>query len=187
MNGPEPSDTASSTPPQSGIWSTGRSPDCDLDNSSSSSSGLCWPSGQQAQWQQHIALRDFTKKLDLALSSVFPNKDRSPYSRFFVLLLRRQLGDPKLPVAVEVEDLRKVFTDVFHFEVEVFEIPSAQSHIVVSQKINEFALRNRNSKDDLKIFYYGGHSKLTRSKDLIFSRSVQVLRYTRAAAKVGSH
>lgn len=84
--------------------------------------------------------------------------------------MRWGLEDPKLPVAIEMEQLRRVFEDIFHFQVDIFEIPTNQSHIYVSQKINEFALRNGNSKDDLKIFYYGGHSRLTKSKDLLFSR-----------------
>lgn len=148
-------------------WTSTRSPHTTDSTSSSLTSDL---SGAIQRWQQHITLEDFTKKLDLALKGVFPNQNRSRYSRVFVLLMRWQEGDPKLPVAVEIEELRRVFEDVFHFYVEIFEIPASQSHIRVTQKILEFVLCNGNSKDDLKIFYYGGHSSLTKSKDLLFSR-----------------
>lgn len=127
---------------------------------------------QPAQWQQHITLPEFTKKLDAALQGVFPNQSRSRYTEVFVLLVRWQVSDPKLPVYIEIEELRQVFSDVFHFNVEVFEIPSTRSHMVMSQKILEFAMRNGDNPNDLKIFYYGGHSRLTESKDLILSRYV---------------
>lgn len=127
---------------------------------------------QPAQWQQHITLPEFTQKLDAALQGVFPNQNRSRYTKVFVLLVRWEVGDPKLPVYIEIEALRQVFSDVFHFDVELFEIPSTRSHMAMSRKIWEFAMSNGDSPNDLKIFYYGGHSKLTESKDLILSRYV---------------
>lgn len=38
---------------------------------------------------------------------------------------------------------------------------------MVSAKINEFVSINNNSKEDLKIVYYAGHSKLSKTKDIV--------------------
>ncbi|KAN0095850.1 hypothetical protein V8E51_016561, partial [Hyaloscypha variabilis] len=77
--------------------------------------------------------------------------------------------DPKLPVSYEIEELRKVFEQIYHFKVEVFDIPDNRSHANVSEKINAFVAINNDSKLDLKIVYYAGHSRLSKTKDLVWS------------------
>jgi hypothetical protein len=46
---------------------------------------------------------------------------------------------------------------MYHFNVEVFEIPDKRSHSKVSAKINDFVSINDDSVEDLKIVYYAGH------------------------------
>jgi len=164
------SDTASGTPvPPDDDSSSSDSGQLDSSSTGSSVSGR---PGPPAEWDQHIEARELITKLNQTLTAVFPNEDHDRYSRVFVLLVRWQGKDPNplLDFAQEIERLRYVFHTIFHFDIEVFEIPRTQSHIAMSQKINEFALRNGNSAKDLKIFFYSGHGKLTKSKDLIFSR-----------------
>ena len=48
-----------------------------------------------------------------------------------------------------------------------FLIPTANS--TVSEKINAFVKVNDNSSDDLKIIYYAGYSRLSRTKELLWS------------------
>ena len=117
-----------------------------------------------------MTLSDFTNDLSLAVERTFPNKDRSRYTRVFVLLMRWEIGDPKLPVEIEMEQLREVFEDMFHFEVEIFKIPQAESHNKTNEKISDFVRYHGNSKNHLKIVYYAGHSTRDTYKNLIFCK-----------------
>ena len=117
-----------------------------------------------------MTLSDLTNELSRAVQCAFPNKDRSRYTHVFVLLMRWEIGDPKLPVEIEIEQLRGVFSDMFHFEVETFEIPQIGSHNKTNEKISDFVKYHGNSKNDLKIVYYGGHSTRDVYKNLIFCK-----------------
>lgn len=120
----------------------------------------------------HTDLTEFGRALGLAARTVFPNSEKSRYSRIYVLLICWQTQDPKLPVEEEIEKLREVFEHVYHFEVEQFRIPNSDSHGEVSEKINAFVKVNKNNSDDLKIVYYAGHSRLSRTKELVWSTYV---------------
>src|SRR3569833_1551916 len=77
------------------------------------------------QWGAHVSLTRFTENLGSALRAgggIFPN-GRPRYKRVHVLLMRWEIGDPMLPVVVEMQQLQRVLEDVFHYEVQVFEIP----------------------------------------------------------------
>jgi len=79
-----------------------------------------------------------------------------------------------LPVVVEMQQLQRVLEDVFHYEVQVFEIPEHRSHSKVVRRIADFIELNDDSQEDLKIVYYGGHGETNISKDLLFHRFVLV-------------
>jgi hypothetical protein len=74
-----------------------------------------------------------------------------------------------LPVEREIRELRRVFEEVYCYNTEDFEIPASESHAAVSEKINSFVKVDNNSSDDLKIVYYAGHSRLSRTKELLWS------------------
>ena len=118
---------------------------------------------------RHIALKDFGEALESAARAVFPNDQGLKYSKVFVLLISWQMEDPKLPVSRELEALREVFEEIYHYDVEEFRIPDRGSHAAVSERINAFVNLNDDSSDDLKIVYYAGHSQLSRNKELIWS------------------
>jgi hypothetical protein len=62
-----------------------------------------------------------------------------------------------------------VLEDVYQYEIDEFRIPDSESHAAVSEKINTFVKVNNNSSNDLKVVYYAGHSRLSRTKELIWS------------------
>jgi hypothetical protein len=87
----------------------------------------------------------------------------------YVLLICWETQDPKLPVECEIRGLRKVLENVYKYDVEEFRIPDSGSHAEVSEKINSFVKVGGNSNNDLKIVYYAGHSRLSRTKELVWS------------------
>jgi len=118
---------------------------------------------------RHTVLKDFGKALQNAARNIYPNDKNSRYSRVYVLLISWQKQDPKLPVEIEISCLRRVLEDVYHFDIEEFRIPDEDSHGEVNEKINAFVKVNKNSSDDLKIVYYAGHSRLSRTKELLWT------------------
>jgi hypothetical protein len=111
-------------------------------------------------------------ELQEAAKSLYLNGNRSRYSNVYVLILKWESEDPKLPVSCEIEELCKVLDEIYHYDIEIFEIPDNRSHAKVSQKINTFIELNNDSNFDLKIVYYAGHSRLSKTRDLVWSRYV---------------
>lgn len=155
------------------LWSVSRSPGSSH-ASSAPSVGPGLVDGPD-QWGTHVSMDNFMKNLEGALTEVFPNRDRSRYKNVYVLLMKWGVGDPRLPVFKEMDELRRVFEDIFHFQVEVFEIPEERSHRKVNQKIIDFSDLGGDSSDDLKIVYYAGHSRSNESRNLLFSRQACLL------------
>jgi hypothetical protein len=122
------------------------------------------------RWQRHTTLELFRQQLQRAANSVFPNNTQSRYKNVYVLMIRWEKEDPKLPVSLELNALQRIFEDTYCYEVEIFLIPDKRSHAKVSKKINDFVDINDDSKDDLKIIYYGGHSSLSKTKELVWSK-----------------
>jgi hypothetical protein len=120
--------------------------------------------------QKHMSMQDFGKDLQKAANCIFPNDHQSRYSNVYVLMFMWEIEDCELPVHFEVAKLRRVFEDMYHYNVEVFQIPENRSHSKVSAKINGFVSINDDSVEDLKIVYYAGHSKLSKTKDVVWAR-----------------
>jgi hypothetical protein len=135
---------------------------------SSAASGLPPRAEEWDRTLRHTGLQEFGRALEIAARTVYPNDKKSRYTRIYVLLICWQMQDPKLPVEREIAELRKVF-EIYNFEVEHYRIPESDSHAEVSEKVNAFVKVNKNSSSDLKIVYYAGHSRLSRSKELIWS------------------
>ncbi|KAH7304373.1 hypothetical protein BKA65DRAFT_579227, partial [Rhexocercosporidium sp. MPI-PUGE-AT-0058] len=114
----------------------------------------------------HLGLENFAKALSKTAAEVFPNDKKSRYSQVFVLLISWQTRDPNLPVEQEISALRKVLEDCYHYDVEEYQIPDINSHLEVSDNFNSFVKVGNNSSSHLKIVYYAGHSRLSRSKEL---------------------
>ena len=140
---------------------------------SSSNTSIIPPRGDEIdRWQRHIGMQDFAKDVQRAAESVYPNHNRSRYSNVYVLIFKWKTEDPKLPVWYEIEELRDVLDQIYGYEIEIFEIPDQKSHAKVVEKITALITINDDSKDDLKIVYYAGHSRLSDTRDLVWSRYV---------------
>lgn len=124
------------------------------------------------RWQRHISLQNFAKDVERAAKSVYSADNRSRYTNVYVLILKWKTEDPKLPVSYEISELRQVLEQVYHYETEIFEIPDSRSHNKVNEKISAFIGINDDSKSDLKIVYYAGHSRLSDTKDLVWASYV---------------
>lgn len=122
------------------------------------------------QLQYHISLQDIAKKLQQAADAAYPNDKRMRYSEVYVLLLYWEDEDPKLPVSIEVEELRVVFENIYNFEVEVWKIPSEGSHKKLNRKILDFVELGDDSNEHLKIVYYGGHGMLAHNRQSSWAR-----------------
>lgn len=125
------------------------------------------------QRQRQIDLRKFGEELQVAANAAFPNTNTSRYQKVYVLILKWEDEDPKLPVSYEISKLEGVFKDVYHFQTESWDIPDEDCHDKVNQKILDFKRLGENSKDDLKIIHYAGHGKLTRNRALSWTRYIK--------------
>ena len=97
-------------------------------------------------------MRSLEHLLEEAANAAFP-KEFSRYRKVHVLLLSWE--DDNLGVFSEVLELKEVFRDVYHYEVEQWFIPSEQSFKALRQQITRF-LDKFEDKDNLLIVYYGG-------------------------------
>jgi hypothetical protein len=140
-----------------------------LSSLSSNTSSIPPRSDEIDRWQRHISLQNFAKDVERAAKSVCANDTRSRYSQVHVLILKWKTEDPKLPVSCEIAELCQVLDQVFHYDIEIIEIPDQRSHAKVNDKISAFIAINDDSKDDLKIVYYAGHSRLSATKDLVWA------------------
>ncbi len=120
--------------------------------------------------QYHITLKDVGQQLQNAANAAFPNNHGMRYSNVYVLLLCWEDEDPNLPVSIEIDELFVVFSEIYNFDVEVWKIPGVGSHKKLNQKILDFVERGDDSKDDLKIVYYGGHGLLAKNRQPCWER-----------------
>lgn len=95
--------------------------------------------------------------LDQALKNSFP-RTTGPCTSVHVLLLR--WIDDDLQVQREINDLRCVFRERFHFEVEQWDIPNTNSTRELQDKLYAFQKAHQ-SELELLIVYYGGHGKFS--------------------------
>lgn len=122
------------------------------------------------RWNRHISLQEFGEGLQDAAKALFPSERKSRYTNVTVLILSWQDEDPNLPVSVEISRLVHVFKDIYHYDVEEWQIPTQNSHWAVSRKIMEFVQPAPNDKEHLKIVYYAGHGRLTKTRLLEWTR-----------------
>jgi hypothetical protein len=115
-------------------------------------------------------LRSFGEQLQEIANASIPNNQATRYRNVYVLILKWEGEDPQLPISLEILKLLNVFVNIYHFETEVWDIPDEDCHVSVNQKILDFKRLGSDSKDDLKVLYYGGHGRLIRNRSLAWSR-----------------
>jgi hypothetical protein len=66
-------------------------------------------------------------------------------------------------VLPELEDLEKCLRDDYHFETDIFGIPSENAHLELMLKVGAM-IKDHESTDTLFVIYYGGHAKIDESR-----------------------
>jgi hypothetical protein len=121
------------------------------------------------RWQANMGLKTFGQSLHAAAQALFPNQNRSRYSKVYVLLVRWET-EPELTVSKDLSRLYDVFNNVYHFNTSVWKISDEVSQAEADQKIAEFVNLGDNSEDALKIICYAGNCLHTESKGLAWTR-----------------
>lgn len=122
------------------------------------------------RWQAHIALKSFGEGLHAAAQAIFPNESRPQYSKTYVLMLSWEDETPNQPISIEMGHLRNVLEDIYNFESEIWRIPNENSHLEITQKIQEFVSLGGDSSEHLKLIYYNGQARLDKTKELAWTR-----------------
>lgn len=65
--------------------------------------------------------------------------------------------DDDLGVSAELLNLKNVFEDLYHFEVEDYRIPDKKPDKALKRRMLEFL--DEDGEEALLILYYGGHAK----------------------------
>ena len=75
-----------------------------------------------------------------------------------VLLLR--WVDDDLGVVKEIKDLHHVFTEIYHYDVQLYEIPNAKPDKTLKRRLYDFLQQEEDSMNTmLFIVYYGEHAR----------------------------
>lgn len=109
------------------------------------------------------------KILNHAAAAAFPKSGSSHYCDVYVLLLSWE--DDNLGVATEIDELEKVFRDIFNYQVDRWKIPSHKSHNALVYHLMR-SLGNFESNDKLFIVYYGGHGFMNDDRQCVWLRYV---------------
>ena len=78
-----------------------------------------------------------------------------------VLLLK--WADDDLAFFKEVNGLYRIFKDLYHFDVEIYDIPNVKPGRSVSKRLLEFL--DCDGQGILRIVYYGGHARQTQQRN----------------------
>jgi Caspase domain len=87
--------------------------------------------------------------------AIWPRRHESRYLKVEVLLLSWE--DDDLGVVKEVTELQNLFEDLYHYEVQVYQIPNVKPDKELKRRMLQF-LEN-DHEDTLLILYYGGHAR----------------------------
>ncbi|KAH8661280.1 hypothetical protein BGZ61DRAFT_149318 [Ilyonectria robusta] len=111
-------------------------------------------------------LQHFVDDLQLAAKRAFPNSAYSRYKEVQVLLIRWE--EDELEVEWEMEELRKVFRDMYGFSTEQFLIPTQNSHRKLNHKALSF-VEEHEKEDMLLLVYYAGHGVINKARQSTWS------------------
>jgi hypothetical protein len=125
----------------------------------------------------HGALQKFADDLNKRLPALLQNRSASRYSAVNVLMLRWET-ETSLSVVEEMDELARVFSGLYSFTVNTFLIPSEKPQRKLSQRIMNL-LEDEDDAETLQIIYYSGHSFLSNSGEIIWSRCVVHIHFSR--------
>jgi hypothetical protein len=87
----------------------------------------------------------------------WPQRHNIRYSKVQVLALR--WIDDDLGVFTELKALEHVLTDLYHFEVHTYSIPSEKPDKALKRRVLDFL--DQDGPETLFILYYAGHARLS--------------------------
>ena len=112
--------------------------------------------------EDHVAdINLVAAQINAAVQAGWAKRHEIRYSKAYVLLLSWEEDD--LGVHTEINELRDVFDDRYHFEVQEYKIPSTKPNRSVMNRVKEFL--DLESKETLLIVYYAGHAKRGRQSN----------------------
>ncbi|KAI8713303.1 C2 domain-containing protein [Fusarium sp. LHS14.1] len=144
--------------------------DASSHTSLSLTSNVCLPAPtthDTTRSQHHMDhLERFVQDLQSSAKRAFPNSAYSRYKEVEVLLIRWE--EDELEVEWELNELHKIFRDLYGFSTEQFLIPSHNSHRKLNLKALSFVEEHEN-EDTLLIVYYGGHGVINKARQSTWS------------------
>jgi hypothetical protein len=112
--------------------------------------------------EQHIpSIQHLAADLNDAVRAAWPSWHKKGYQRVHVLLLK--WADEDLAFFKEVNDLYCIFKDLYHFDVEIYDIPNLNPGRSVLKRLVEFL--NCDGQGILRIVYYGVHARHTQQRN----------------------
>ncbi|KAM0354163.1 hypothetical protein ACHAPU_001198 [Fusarium lateritium] len=108
----------------------------------------------------------FVEELQLTAKRAFPNSAYSRYNEIQVLLIR--WDEDELEVEWELNELQRVFRELYRFTTDKFLIPTQNSHRKLTHKVLSFVEEHEN-EDTLLIVYYGGHGVINKARQSTWS------------------
>jgi hypothetical protein len=106
--------------------------------------------------EHHSGIQKLGQDLNEAVQAAWPKRHDVRYLQVHVLLL--SWIDDDLGVAREIKGVRHVFRDLYHFNVQEYQIPSGKPDLSLKGIMFQF-LTNVDGRENLLIVYYGGHAR----------------------------
>jgi hypothetical protein len=112
--------------------------------------------------EDHVADIDLVAaQINAAVQAGWATRHEIRYSKAYVLVLFWEQDD--LGVHTEINELRDVFEERYHFKVQEYKIPSRKPHRSVMNRVEKFL--DLESKETMLIVYYAGHAKRGRQSN----------------------
>jgi hypothetical protein len=105
--------------------------------------------------ESHTNIHQLGNDLNQAVQAVWPKRQDIRYLQAYVLLL--SWVDDDLGVLREIKGLRRVFKEMYKFQVQEYQIPSLKPDKALKRRVSDFL--DIDAKDNLLIIYYGGHAR----------------------------
>ncbi|KAH6718763.1 hypothetical protein BKA61DRAFT_596219 [Leptodontidium sp. MPI-SDFR-AT-0119] len=110
---------------------------------------------------QHIRVEKFARDLQSGVDALWSSRNYPRYKEVRVLLMRWQ--EDNLGVEEELLRLKYVFSHLYRYDVQCFEIPNKSPARVTISKVS--SLIADCGVDSLVIIYYGGHAALSQQRN----------------------
>ena len=133
-------------------------------------SSLANPVQNSSSRFHHVTdLNKFARELEEAAKAAFPDNSASRYTSVHVLMITWET-ESRSEVLMDMEELQRVLSVEYGFDVSTFLIPSERPHLSLNKKVTNFVEAADDSSDILKIVYYSGHGEVSEHRQTIWTR-----------------